>query len=81
VGAETRVAKYRDWIADSVEYLEGKPLVRDDKEREDKVRMWLRHVAIDNYYRYSSWSHYHFFGSIDTAIVDILRGMGTKTYI
>ena len=26
VGAATRVAKYREWIADSIEYLEGKPL-------------------------------------------------------
>ena len=33
VGAATRVAKYREWIADSIEYLEGKPL---EAEAEDE---------------------------------------------
>ncbi len=34
IGAETRVARYRDWIADSVEYLEGEPLDREEKVQE-----------------------------------------------
>ena len=34
VGAATRVAKYREWIADSIEYLEGKPLEAEDERME-----------------------------------------------
>lgn len=36
VGAATRVAKYREWIAGSIEYLEGKPLEVED-ERSERV--------------------------------------------
>ena len=34
VGAATRVAKYREWIADSIEYLEGKPLEAEAERME-----------------------------------------------
>ena len=37
VGAATRVAKYREWIADSIEYLEGKPLeAENEDERKER---------------------------------------------
>ena len=38
VGAATRVAKYREWIAGSVEYLEGRPLEEDETEDERMER-------------------------------------------
>ena len=48
VGAATRVAKYREWIADSIEYLEGKPL---EAEAEDE-RMERDEASSRSQYHY-----------------------------